>query len=200
MSIQRGLPVHQIFLDLTQAYDTLDWARTLEILQQYGMGPNLLRVLCSFWGNLKVVPCQSDFYGTPIPLERGVTQGDPLSPTQFEPLKIIFYADDGLLAGIDSLMKQDALSTITILFSRVGLQMNANKTKTLLGQPTDLHQRQQKIVECPKCPKTMQQANLQNHLLTMHNDYQRPQKEEDYYKSSKLDQRPIKLVCLQKQE
>ena len=32
----------QVFLDLTKAYDTLDQGRTLLILEQYGVGPNIL--------------------------------------------------------------------------------------------------------------------------------------------------------------
>jgi hypothetical protein len=63
VSIQCGLLFHQVFLDVSNAYDTLDRTRTLEILKQYGMGPNILQILKNFWEKLHVVPHQSGFYG-----------------------------------------------------------------------------------------------------------------------------------------
>jgi hypothetical protein len=80
------------------------------------MGPNLIRILRNFWENLQVVPRQSGFYGHPIPSRRGVTQGDPLSPTifnividaivrelfsypYFDSLKVLFYANFTMTLG-----------------------------------------------------------------------------------------------------
>lgn len=218
VSIQKGIPMHQIFLDLTKAYDTLDRKRTLDILERYGLGPNLIRLLRTFWDNLQVVPRQGGFHGSPIRSERGVTQGDPLSPTifnvvvdavvrdllshpGFNDLKVIFYADDGLIATSNARMAQEAINHITSLFSRMGLQMNATKTKTVLGQPAELHhsisaasyerrmtgigltyvERKRQIVECPKCQKQMQQVALQNHLMSVHQEYNRSQRRRDLF-------------------
>jgi hypothetical protein len=38
-------PLYMIFLDIKKAYDTLDRERTIEILQKYGVGPNICRVI-----------------------------------------------------------------------------------------------------------------------------------------------------------
>jgi Reverse transcriptase (RNA-dependent DNA polymerase) len=124
----------------------------LVLLQAYGMGPNLLRILRNFWDSFQLVPRQSGYYGRPIPSKRGVTQGDPLSPTlfniivdaavhellsypYFNSLKVMFYADDGYLASTDPYMVQAAVTMTKNLFEQMGLQMNASKTKVLLGEP-----------------------------------------------------------------
>ena len=43
--------LHFIFLDLRKAYNTVDKKRLLEILEGYGVGPNVLRLLKFYWDN-----------------------------------------------------------------------------------------------------------------------------------------------------
>jgi Reverse transcriptase (RNA-dependent DNA polymerase) len=212
-SIQQGRCLYQLFLDLSKAYDTLDRARTLELLQRYGMGPNLLGLLRNFWVNLQLVPRQGGFYGRPIRSARGVTQGDPLSPIIFNivvdavvramraatpggSMLALFYADDGWLASQQAPVVQEAVDAATDLFARMGLRMNATKTKSMTGHSGNaVHAistpafsrrhsgegetytaRKRRMVACPKCDKPMQERNLAHHPMTQHNCYQRPQK------------------------
>ena len=72
-----------IFLDLTKAYDALDRSRCLEILEGYGVSPNARRLLTNYWRRLTVVARAAGYYGTAFRGDRGVTQGNPLSPTIF---------------------------------------------------------------------------------------------------------------------
>ena len=72
-----------IFLYLNKAYDALDRSRCLEILEGYGVGPNTRRLLKTYWRRLTMVPRAGGYYGKAFKGERGVTQGDPLSPTIF---------------------------------------------------------------------------------------------------------------------
>ena len=72
-----------LFLDLTKAYNALDRYRYLEILEGYGVGPNARRLLKTYWRRLTMVARAGGYYGTAFKGERGVTQGDPLSPTIF---------------------------------------------------------------------------------------------------------------------
>ena len=75
--------LYVIFLDLNNAYDTLDRSRCLEILECYGVGPNARRLLTNYWRRPAMVVRAGGYYGTAFGGERGVTQGNPLSPTIF---------------------------------------------------------------------------------------------------------------------
>ena len=44
-----------ILLDLHKAHNALDRYRCLEILEGYGVGPRALRLLCRYWGRMKMV-------------------------------------------------------------------------------------------------------------------------------------------------
>ena len=72
-----------IFLDLHKAYDALDRSRCLEILEGYGVGPRAQRLLRTYWGKMKMVARAGGYYGDTFKGARGVTQGNPLSPTIF---------------------------------------------------------------------------------------------------------------------
>jgi hypothetical protein len=77
------VPVFEIYLDLKKAYNSVDRERTLEILEAYGVGPNTLRLLRNYWEQMWLTARQSDYYGRSFTATRGLTQGDPLSPTIF---------------------------------------------------------------------------------------------------------------------
>ena len=75
--------LHVIFMDLQKDYNALDRSRCLGILEGYGVGPRSLRLLQRYWENLNMVAQAGEYYVTPFCGKRGVTQGDPLSPTIF---------------------------------------------------------------------------------------------------------------------
>ena len=70
-----------IFLDLNKAYDALERFICLKILGGYGMGPRVLRLLQTYRGRLRMVVRAGGYYGSAFQVSRGVTQGDPISPT-----------------------------------------------------------------------------------------------------------------------
>ena len=72
-----------ILLDLHKAYDALDRSRCLEILEGYGVGPRARQLLRTYWGKMTMVARAGGYHGDAFKGARGVTQGDPLSPTIF---------------------------------------------------------------------------------------------------------------------
>ena len=72
-----------ILLDLYKAHNALDRSRCLEILEGYDIGPQDRNLLRNYWHRLTIVARAGGCYGTDFRGERGVTQGDPLSPTIF---------------------------------------------------------------------------------------------------------------------
>jgi hypothetical protein len=102
-----------------------------------------------------MVPKQAGFYGKAFSASSGVRQGDILSPMIFNivadaavikdsearmnfgrglerpDVMSQFYADDGLLISEDPLQLQQMLDLYTDGFARVGLKMNAEKTKAM---------------------------------------------------------------------
>jgi hypothetical protein len=152
----RSVPLYQLFLDLSKAYDTLDQTRTLQLLQGYGIGERILHLLTNFWTGLKVVARQQGYHGEPFRSERGTTQGDIISPTIFnvvvdavirtwhhklethgiaDMVKAVFYADDGHFYSTNADALQLATDLIVELFECMGLQTNPTKTKIMICAP-----------------------------------------------------------------
>ena len=53
------------------------------------------------------------------------------SPVEFEEIAL-FYADDGMITGVDQARVQASLDHITSSFATVGLKMNARKTEFMV--------------------------------------------------------------------
>ena len=83
LAAMREEVLYVFFLDLTKAYDALDRSRSLEILEGYGVGERVRRLLREYWNKSTMLAREGGYYGTEFKGGRGVTQGDPLSPTIF---------------------------------------------------------------------------------------------------------------------
>ena len=83
LAAMREEVLYVILLDLTKAYDALDRSRCLEILEGYDFGPNARSLLKTYWRRLTMLARAGGYYGKAFKGERGVTQGDLLSPTIF---------------------------------------------------------------------------------------------------------------------
>ena len=108
-----------------------------------------------------MVPKAWKLFGRPFRTEIGVTQGHPVSPEIFNIMveavvrafllevygpqeahhvfgwaagehNIVFYADDGRIAGRNNIWVQTTLIAMVRTFERVGLQKNLGKTKVMM--------------------------------------------------------------------
>ena len=75
--------LHSIFLSLFKAYDDLYREHCLDILSGYGVRTRTIRILQMYWVQLHIEAKAGGHYGPSFQIHRGVTQGDPLSPTIF---------------------------------------------------------------------------------------------------------------------
>ena len=81
--------LNEIFVDLHKAYDALDQGHALEILEGYGMFPQVLRLLIQYWYQATMAERVSGYYMEPFQGYCGVTQGGTLSPRT---LNVVVYA------------------------------------------------------------------------------------------------------------
>ena len=81
--IEHMLPLIQVFIDLTKAFDTVNRSALWTILERLGCPHEFVDMLKQLHLNMKA---QVNFNGSlsePIPIDNGVKQGDILAPTLF---------------------------------------------------------------------------------------------------------------------
>ena len=140
-----------IFLDLKKAYDTLGRGQAIRVLQGYGVGANLLRLIQASWAGDTMIPRQAGYYGRPFKDNRGVRQRDILSPLIFNIMvdavvrnwrsahlqrgsdeTAIFYTDDGLISSTSASAVQESMDFLSRDFLSLGQRMNHRKTQFMV--------------------------------------------------------------------
>ena len=153
-----------IFVDWHKAYDSLDRSTCLDILEGYDVGTLACRLLWTYWRQLAMVVRAGRYCGAYFNGDRGVMQGDPLSPTIFNVVvdavvrnwvtlmvegaeergkrrkegrnhNALFYSEDGMVASSDPRWLQGEFSTLVGLFDRVDMRNNVGKTVGMVCRP-----------------------------------------------------------------
>ena len=144
-----------IFIDFEKAFDSVEWEFLRYCLESFNFGPDFIHWVKTFYRNIQSCVINDGLSSEYFNLERGVRQGDPLSPYLFvvtieilaiairqnkdikgisigsEETKILQYADDTTAILAD---KSSATALFKLLdnFKVVsGLKINCSKTEAM---------------------------------------------------------------------
>ena len=78
-----GNPGIVLSVDYRKAFDLLNWAFIEDTLIKYRFGDGFIRWVKLFYNNIDAVVNVNGYFTDPFPIERGVKQGDPISPYLF---------------------------------------------------------------------------------------------------------------------
>ena len=80
-TLSKNAPGLLIFIDFHKAFDSLEWNFLFSCLRVFNFGPDLIRWVEISYKNIQSCVINNGFASDFFALERGVRQGDPLSPS-----------------------------------------------------------------------------------------------------------------------
>ena len=80
LTLQENVPGLLIFIDFQKAFSSLEWNFLLSCLEAFNFGSDFIRWVKTFYKNIHSCVINNGLMSDYFTLERGVRQGDPLSP------------------------------------------------------------------------------------------------------------------------
>ena len=75
-----------LLIDFEKAFDTVNWKFLFKILEFYNFGPNFIDWIQIIYNKISSCVTNNGHSSTPISIERGIRQGDPISALLFLPI------------------------------------------------------------------------------------------------------------------
>jgi hypothetical protein len=153
------IPLYLCFVDFEKAFDSVELNALWRSMQSQGVHPQLIRLLQNIYSQAKNIIRLNVDQRVEVKIQRGVRQGDPISPMLFnaaledifrrldwqdggitingEHLTHLRFADDIVLISTNREEMQRRLQELSKAASGSGLKINEGKTEWIGGQEDD---------------------------------------------------------------
>ena len=152
-TLKENIPGLMIFIDFHKAFDSVEWNYLVSCLEAFRFGPNFIRWFKTLYKNIQSCVINNALTTDYFALERGVRQGDPLSPYLFvvvvetlalairqntaikgiaigkEETKLLQYADDTTAVLSDTESARVLFKLLDVFRRLSGLRINTSKTE-----------------------------------------------------------------------
>ena len=153
LTAEENIPGLLIFIDFQKAFDSLERNFLQECLMSFNFGPDVIQWVRTFYKNIQSCVINNGVTSDYFTIERGVRQGDPLSPYLFvvavetlaiairqnslikgitiggEETELLQYADDTTAVLSDTNSAQTLFSMLDAYKKVSGLELNPTKTE-----------------------------------------------------------------------
>jgi hypothetical protein len=146
-------------VDYQKAFDSIETSAILRALQNQGIEKPYIKTLRYIYSNATST-IKLHKYGDPFPIQRGICQGDSISPKLFtatleevfrnldwrsgginingEKISHLKFADDIVLIAETLADLKKRLNELNQVSVKIGLRMNMDKTKIMTNQPSQI--------------------------------------------------------------
>ena len=144
-----------MMLDFCKAFDSLEWNFLIDVLKRFNFGQSFIRWIQTLYNKPSACVKNNGYFSNNFPLHRGIRQGCPVSALLFiiateimaitlrqntkiqgigicdQNIKILQYADDGVLLLNNEQEMCEAIATVNAFSSLSGTILNMSKCEGL---------------------------------------------------------------------